>query len=256
MGRAPWWAPPLLAVQFLTRLPVPPLAGLTPAQAGDGLARALAWLPLVGSLIGLSTAGVFVAAGLVWPPLIAALLALAVEALLTGAFHEDAVADFCDAFGGTAQGEEARRIMRDSRIGSYGALGLGLLVALRLAAVMALPPAMAVAAIVGAATAGRLCAVLLAAAVPPVASGAGMAVRMAGAPRARLASALLLALPGTIPIVVLQPWPALAAGMAGLLFLAWLSAFLRRRIGGSTGDCLGFAAYIGQLLLLLAVAAG
>ncbi|MEN2786602.1 adenosylcobinamide-GDP ribazoletransferase [Sphingomonas qilianensis] len=254
--RAPLWAPPLLALQFLTRLPVPPLARLSAAQAGDGLARAMAWLPLVGSLIGLVTAGVFVAAGMVWPVLVAAVLALVVEALLTGAFHEDAVADFCDAFGGTAQGDEARRIMRDSRIGSYGALGLGLLVLLRLAAMTALPPALAIVAIVSAATFGRLCAVMLAALVPPVASGAGMAVRMAGARRGTVIPALLLALPGIVPIAWLRPWAMVGTALAGAVFLLWLAAFLRRRIGGSTGDCLGFAAYAGQIILLLAVAAG
>ena len=114
MARAPLWAPPLLAVQFLTRLPVPWLARLDAAQAEDGLARAMAWLPLVGTLIGLVTAGVFAAAQIWWPPVIAALLALAVEALLTGAFHEDAVADFCDAFGGTARGDRALAIMRET----------------------------------------------------------------------------------------------------------------------------------------------
>ncbi|WP_137899479.1 adenosylcobinamide-GDP ribazoletransferase, partial [Sphingomonas sp. 2SG] len=145
MARAPLWAPPLLAVQFLTRLPVPALARLDAAAAADGFARAMAWLPLVGALIGGVTASIFVAAQALWPPVIAALLALAVEALLTGAFHEDAVADFCDAFGGTARGDRAIEIMRDSRIGSYGALGLGLMVGLRLAAIGALPPMLAAA---------------------------------------------------------------------------------------------------------------
>ena len=85
MARAPLWAPPLLAVQFLTRLPVPALARLDAAAAADGFARAMAWLPLVGALIGGVTAAVFVAAQAVWPPMIAALLALAALALATAA---------------------------------------------------------------------------------------------------------------------------------------------------------------------------
>jgi adenosylcobinamide-GDP ribazoletransferase len=254
--RAPSWAPPLLAVQFLTRLPVPVLARLTPAQASDGFTRAMAWLPAVGSLIGALTAGVYVAAGLVWPPVIAALLALAVEALLTGAFHEDAVADFCDAFSGTARGEEALRIMRDSRIGSYGALGLGLAVGLRLAAIVMLPPDLAMAAIIGAATVGRLWAVLLAAILPPPVTGTGIAARIGGRMRwRRAAGAALLTIPGVLPLALLSPWSLATSMAAGVLLLWWLARFLRARIGGSTGDCLGFAAYVGQLAVLLAAAA-
>lgn len=251
----PCWAVPLLALQFLTRLPVPVLARLTPDQAAVGLTRAMAWLPPVGTLIGVVTAGVFVAAGWFWPPLVAAILALVVEALLTGAFHEDAVADFCDAFGGTASGERALAIMKDSRIGSYGALGLGLTVLLRIGAITALPAPVAVAAIIGAATAGRLCAVTLAAMVAPVGSGAGMAVRAGRMPPGRLALALLLALPGVVPILWLRPGATGAAFAAMLLLLIWLRRFLPARIGGSSGDCLGFAAAMGQLALLLAVAA-
>lgn len=255
MARAPSWAPPLLAVQFLTRVPVPLLARLTAAQAADGMTRAMAWLPPVGTLIGVATAGVFVAAGAWWPPLVAALLALAIEALLTGAFHEDAVADFCDAFGGTARGEAALRIMRDSRIGSYGTLGLGLAVALRAAAIVALPPALAIPAIVGAATLARLAAVLLAAILPP-AHADGAAARMgSGMPPRRVLLAVLLAAPGLLPIVLLHPSALLVAGVATALSLGWLVRFLRARIGGSTGDCLGFAAYLAQLALLLAASA-
>lgn len=248
--RAPVWAPPLLAVQFLTRIPVPPLARLNAAQAEDGLARAMAWLPPVGTLIGIVTAAVYVAAAHVWPPTIAALLALAVEALLTGAFHEDAVADFCDAFGGTARGDAALRIMRDSRIGTYGTLGLGLSVALRFACILALPIGLVVPAIVAAATVARLWAVLLAAILP--ATGAGVAARFgSGLPLRRVLLAMLLTLPGIAPLLWMQPVTMLASVAVAAVFLGWIARFLRARIGGSTGDCLGFSAYMGQLTVLL-----
>ncbi|WP_235513170.1 MULTISPECIES: adenosylcobinamide-GDP ribazoletransferase [unclassified Sphingomonas] len=251
----PRWAPPLLAVQFLTRVPVPLLHRLTADQAAVGLGRAMAWLPPVGSLIGVVTGATFLLEQLWWPPMVAAVLALMVEGLLTGGFHEDAVADFCDAFGGVATGERALTIMKDSRIGSYGALGLGLVVLLRFAAMVALPPVLAMAAIVGAATVGRLCAVTLAAILAPVGSGAGMAVRAGRMPGGRLALAVLLAIPGIVPILWLRPGAVAVALLAMAALLWWLARFLLRRIGGSTGDCLGFAAAMGQLALLLAVAA-
>lgn len=255
-AHAPVWAPPLLALQFLTRLPVPILARLSSQQADDGMVRAMAWLPLVGAFIGSITASVFVIASMFWPPLVAALLALAVEALLTGFFHEDAVGDFCDAFGGTARGEHALRIMHDSRIGSYGTVGLVLAIGLRTAAMVALPLAIAPMVIIAAAAFGRLWAVLLASLLPPPIDGSGVAVRMGrGVPRSRTVFALCLALPGVLPLAIMRPWPALASVMLGMMFLWWLARFLRARIGGSTGDCLGFAAYIAQLLVLLCAAA-
>jgi len=217
----------------------------------------MAWLPPVGTLIGAITAGAFVVASMVWPPVIAALLALAVEALLTGFFHEDAVADFCDAFGGVARGENALRIMRDSRIGSYGTVGLVLALGLRVAALVALSPALAVAAIIAAATIGRLWAVLLATLLPPPPGGGGMAARMgSGMPLSRMAGAVLLAIPGVLPLALVRPAPLLGSAALGVIFLWWITRFLRCRIGGSTGDCLGFAAYMGQLSLLLCATAG
>ena len=255
-NRAPLWAPPLMALQFLTRIPVPILARLSPQQAGDGLARVMAWLPLAGTFIGSVTSGVFLAASILWPPVVAALLALAVEALLTGFFHEDAVADFCDAFGGVARGETALRIMRDSRIGSYGTVGLILSMGLRLAAMVALPLEIAPAAIIGAATIGRLWAVLLATFLPPPAEGVGIAVRMGrGMPLTQTGGAVLSAIPGIMPLAFLHPLPLLVSALLAAPFLWWIARFLRARIGGSTGDCLGFAAYMGQLSLLLAAAA-
>lgn len=256
-SRAPAWAPPLLAVQFLTRIPVPLLVSLSREQVDDGLARAMAWLPPVGTLIGLTSAAVFVLASMVWPPIIAALLALGVEVLLTGFFHEDAVADFFDAFGGTARGENALRIMRDSRIGSYGTVGLTLAIGLRVAALVTLSPNLVVAAIIAAATIGRLWAVLLSAILPPPPSDGDTASRMGRSiPRSRALGGVLLAVPGCVPLALIRPDVLLLSAAIGLIFLMWIVRFLRDRIGGSTGDCLGFATYAGQLSVLLVAAAG
>jgi adenosylcobinamide-GDP ribazoletransferase len=217
-----------MALQFLTRLPVPGLGRLDAAQARDALSRAMGWLPLVGTLIGLVTASVFAGARMLWPPLVAVILALVVEARLTGAFHEDAVADFCDGFGGGRTAEDVHRILKDSRIGSYGALGLGLALLLRVATTAVVPPASGGSGVARAIGAGR-----------PVLLGAG----------------LVAALPGLAPIAILDPFAVAAALLAGIVFLFWFGRLLRRRIGGSTGDCLGFAAYAGQLALLLAASA-
>lgn len=252
----PVWAPPLLAVQFLTRVPVPGVARLSGDEVRLALGRAVGWFPLVGTLVGLATAGTLLLAEQVWPRLVAVLLAFIVEARLTGAFHEDAVADFCDGVGGGRDATHIRQIMKDSRIGSYGALGLGLALALRVTLTYSLPLATTALAIIAAATFGRFLAAATMFVVPPAPAGEGLGKDIGTAVRSRdLANAVLTALPGVLPFAVNSPAALLSALGAAVLFMLWFRALLIRKIGGSTGDCLGFAAYTGQLLVLLAAAA-
>lgn len=257
----PWWAPPLLALQFLTRVPVPGLARLSAPAVATGLGRSVGWFPLVGALIGCVTAAVALGSAAIWPVPVAVLIALAAEARLTGAFHEDAVADFCDAFGGGQSAQDVRRIMKDSRIGSYGSLGLMLAVGLRAAAMMsllaALPPLAAGAAIVASATFGRLIVVVLMAIVAPAPEGVGLARDIASrVGPGTVWLAIALSLPGLGLFALTSPVALAGVIIAATVFLGWFRALLIRRIGGSTGDCLGFSAYAGQVLLLLAACAG
>lgn len=287
----PAWAPPLLAIQFLTRIPVPGVSKLSEPAIRIGLGRAIAWFPLVGSIVGGITAGTLLLTDKVWPTFVAVLLALIVEARLTGAFHEDAVADFCDGVGGGRDPEHARQIMKDSRIGTYGALGLTLAVALRAALTYALASAatgnaftaetsnpMAVAigsviavdagntvtaasssaftvalTIIAASTFGRLLAVLVMATTRLAPVTGGLAKDVTAALRLRdIGLAAVTSLPALVPFARHAPWAALATAAAASLFLIWFRALIAKRVGGATGDCIGFAAYIGQLLLLLA----
>lgn len=244
-----------MALQFLTRLPVPGIGRLNEAEARNALSRGMAWLPLVGTLIGCVTAAVFVGARMLWSPLVATIVAIAAEARLTGAFHEDAVADFCDAFGGGRTAEDVHRILKDSRIGSYGALGLGLAVLLRVATTADLPAQIAFAGIVGAATMARLWGVVVMASVPPSDGGSGVARAIGSGGPMLLVAGALAAVPGLLPLLLVAPIALGGTLIAGALFLLWFGRLLRRRIGGSTGDCLGFAAYAGQLAVLLMLAA-
>ena len=252
----PIWAPPLLAVQFLTRIPAPWLDRLTPAQVQAGLTSAVGWFPLVGALVGMATAAVILLAEGLWPRTVAVVIALAIEARLTGAFHEDAVADFCDAFGGGVTADQVRTIMKDSRVGTYGALGLGLAVGLRAVLLIGLPGELIFITLLASACFGRLLVVIAMLVIPPAPSGTGLAKDIGGAVGWRhLALAMLLAAPAMVPLALERPWALAGAGAAAAVFLWWFRALLLRRIGGSTGDCLGFAAYAGQLFVLLAVAA-
>lgn len=243
------------AVQFLTRLPTPDTAGLSADQARNALARSRLWFPLVGGLIGAIAAAAAEAAGLIWPRAVAVLIALAVEALVTGAFHEDAVADYCDAIGGGRTREEKLAILRDSRIGSYGALGLMLALALRAALLIALPAPLLAPALLAAGAAGRWTILCVMASASPVPGRDGLA---AGQPRlgwAIVLLALLVAAPAFGWAVPMVPG-RIAIGLAACLIFALAHALaLRRMLGGTTGDALGFASYAGSLIMLLAIAA-
>ena len=126
-----------IALQFLTRVPVPRRLGFEPAW----LQACLRHFPLVGACVGAWAAAIFWFALLLWPPLVASTVSLVATVWLTGAFHEDGLADTCDALGGAVSRERALAIMKDSRIGSYGAVALVLALVLKVTAVAGLASA-------------------------------------------------------------------------------------------------------------------
>lgn len=255
--RLPSSVPPLLAIQFLTRLPVSALIPpLDEAQLRFGLGRSVAWFPAVGGLVGLIGAAVVVASEALWPRAVAIVLVLIVEARLTGAFHEDAVADFCDGMGGGQTPEHIREIMKDSRIGSYGALGLLLAVGLRAALLISLSATLLIPALVASAAFGRWAAVIAMAAIPPLDQGPTLARDIGKRPGwVMVIAASVLTLPFVAPFGLLSPEALMMAGCATLLLVARLRAVLLRRLGGVVGDCLGFIVYAAQLIVLLGAAA-
>ena len=252
-----WLRAAATALQFLTRLPIPGGASAAPTRFEADIARALALFPLAGALIGTLTAATLWLTSLLWPLPLAILLALALEARLTGALHEDAVADLCDGFGGGRTPEDVLRIMKDSRIGAFGLLGLAFALALRAASLIALPDAAtAVVALIVSGWAARLLMLAAMLAIPPMPGRAGLGGSVASqATPHRLALALLLSLP--VPLLGLwwNTQAMLLALLASALFLAWFRRLVLRRLGGSTGDCFGFAGYAGLILTTLAFAA-
>lgn len=251
-----WWMPPLLAIQFLTRIPVPGLSRLHADDVPTGLVRAVGWFPLAGGLVGAISAAVLVLAEGLWPRAVAVIITLIVEARLTGAFHEDAVADFCDGFGGGQTPERIHEIMKDSRVGAYGTVGLILAIGLRAAMLCALPAGLVVPALIGSAAFGRWLAVVPKALLssPPGVHGIASDI-VAGTGARQLALASFVAVPFLAPIIWLRPEAALLTIIAATIFIAWFCRFLMRHLGGVTGDCLGFSVYAGQLLVLLAATA-
>ena len=124
----------LIALQFFTRVPVPAWVGFQP----EWLNQSARYFPLVGACVGAAGASVLWAASLVFPPVVAVGLSMVATMLITGGFHEDGLADTFDALGGAVSRERALEIMKDSRIGSYGALALVMVLGLKAAALVAL----------------------------------------------------------------------------------------------------------------------
>lgn len=248
-----------IALGYFTRLPIPTWVG----WSADELNRAARYFPLIGVGAGIIAATVLMAAAKLWSPAIAIVLSMTVTVLLTGAFHEDGLADSADGFGGGYTRERVLSIMQDSRIGSFGAIALilallGKFVLLRDLSGHSL--LVAATSLVIAHAASRAAALLVMAALPyakpdesskarPVAEGIGahdwgIGLGIGLAP-------LMLALTfGAIAVSTV-----VAVLLAGGLTLLLATRYFRRRIGGYTGDCLGAAQQVSELAIYLAILA-
>jgi adenosylcobinamide-GDP ribazoletransferase len=241
------------AVAFLTRLPVPSHAHHVEASVR---ARAPLCFPFVGCVIGLLTAAVALGLGEFLPFPLAVLVALAVEARMTGAMHEDALADAGDALGGGWSRDDVLRILKDSRLGTYGTLALVFGIGLRFYAMISLPREWFLPCVVFAAGAGRWAMLWLLAILPPIPERASLSGDLGAGitPALRWVAGLPL-LPVLIVLLADFGGQLLLAALLCAGFLAWYRAYLQRRLGGSTGDLLGASAFIGQLIVLIALCA-
>ncbi len=219
-----------MALQFLTTIPVPG----PPAFGSERLGSSLPWFPLVGLVLG----GLLALEDLVLSPLFAAPLRSALElaslAMLTGALHLDGFADTCDGIFCRKSPEERLQVMRDSRIGSFGVVGLVCLLLTKWAALAALAGGVRAGALVLAPTAARWAMAFSVCAFPAVGGRLGQSFKQ-GTSWGQLVPATLIAVAA-----------ALALGPAGLVTLAaaWLSAvalsaYVCLKISGMTGDTYG-----------------
>jgi adenosylcobinamide-GDP ribazoletransferase len=241
----------LVALRFLTRLPVPFVRTLD----APPLDAAMTMFPLAGAIIGALTGSVLILAGLAGlPELLTASLAIAVGLIITGALHEDGLSDVVDGFGGGHTREQRLDIMRDSRVGAYGALALGLLLMARASlyiSFLELPPWGAIILIASAAAFSRALMVDLLWATRP-ARADGLSV-LAGRPtRARTLVALALGGigAGLGGAFVLAPAAGAVALIAAGLSLATVRALAMRKVGGQTGDVCGAAQVLSELAML------
>ena len=254
-----------LAARLLTRWPLPrrradPAADPASSAAAPTAAQSAAavpYYPLVGALVGAFAGIVFCLAHLVFPVALAVVLAIAATLLVTGALHEDGFADTCDGLGGGATRERALEIMRDPRLGTYGAAGLGMVLAAKVLA-LAAAPVEVIPWLLTAGHAASRASMALALASGRYARAAGIAAPLAGASPAggRIACAIFIGGAVSCTLLVEAPARALLAGLVGLALghLLMRRAY-ERKLDGYTGDCLGAVQQASELGMYLGVLA-
>jgi adenosylcobinamide-GDP ribazoletransferase len=244
-----WWRDLRVAAAFLTRLPI---RSEEPAGLA-ALAHAARCFPLVGLGIGLAGALVYaVGIELALPPLPAAVLAVAAVVLLTGALHEDGLADTVDGFGGGHDRDHKLRIMRDSRIGTYGVIALVFALGAQIAALSAMAESSDVAAalMLGHAVSRALLVGVMH--LEPPARSDGLAVSAGRPSQATTLWALGI---GGIVALIFAGFDGIVASAIGA-GVAWVIARLaRQQIGGITGDVLGAVQQATAVAMLLALVA-
>lgn len=235
-----------VALQFLTRAPWAPSSFDEP-----DLRRSLGAFPLVGALVAATGIATRAGAGLLWSPIVATILAVVVMLALTGALHEDGLADTADGLGAARDASRRLEIMRDPRLGTFGVAAVVTVIGLRVALLAPLSVADFARALLAGHVVGQA-GVLVAVRWAPVVSGSS-AAPLAGGPGAVgavvAAVTVLATLGGAIGVLGLAP---LAAGLLGTLLTASLC---RRALGGVNGDVLGAVNQMAHLAALGAAVA-
>ncbi|MGP4972320.1 adenosylcobinamide-GDP ribazoletransferase [Psychrobacter alimentarius] len=251
----------LVAIQFLTRLPVPPFAYYNP----QWLHQSSRHFPAVGLLVGLLCAGVFWLGSILFTPLVAAVISTVFGIRLTGAFHEDGLADSCDGLGGGLTRERTLTIMKDSRLGTYGVLGLVSALLLKVTLLASMPLSVAIIALIIGHTASRLLCISLLALLPygveiEHAKAKPMAQQLTPLQGVLSSGWLILAgvlvtiiFPNTMHQIGLGQW--LLTLLLALIATDYMRRLLYRRLEGYTGDGLGATQQVSEVTIYIGLAA-
>ncbi|WP_414463882.1 adenosylcobinamide-GDP ribazoletransferase [Hyphomicrobium sp. DY-1] len=240
----------LIALQFLTRIQVKQIIPFPE----DWLPRSAKYMPLVGALIGATVGLVMLAATVVFPASVAVVIGLVASVLLTGALHEDGLADTVDAFGGGSNVERRLEIMKDSRIGTYGVLALIAVLALKGTSLAAIGPVAVIGALIAAYAGGRLAAVLALAFLP---YAGGDNVKVSRSPVRMTRGELIVAIVTGLAVgpLVMSIAAFFAATVVAFTAAAVIAILAQRKIGGYTGDVLGAVEQVYETAFLAVAAA-
>ena len=242
------------AIHFLTRIPTP--ANIE--YSADRLAASTRYYPAAGILIGIAVAIIYWITSLALPPVVAALLSTGVGLLITGAFHEDGLADTFDGIGGAFDRQRALEIMKDSRIGTFGTLAMMIVIGTKVAALASMPTTTAIAALIIAHALSRS-AIVLTITTSKYASKEGLGSIFANRvnPTNLIVALAISAIPLTIAALT-QSLPiatiifAICGAIAGYILIR---LYYQPKLHGYTGDTLGATQQTVELAIYLAITA-
>lgn len=236
----------LTAVMFYTRIPVPRSLEFSEER----LNRATRYFTLIGWLVGGIGAAVFYGLSFLFPSGPAVFLSILATIFVTGAFHEDGFADFCDGFGGGYTREKIFSIMKDSRIGTYGTIGLIGMLGTKFLILQALPPVMIPVVLVAGHAFSRLMPVIIIFTSRYSREDELSKTKPIG--KRGENSDLIVALVIALLPVAFFPWQLMTIAIPLALAVTWLfKKYIERKIGGYTGDCLGALQQITEVMFYL-----
>ena len=247
---AEWLWAPIVAIQFLTRIPI---RGVPDWAYEDGASRgkSFAFYPAVGVIVG--TIGAGIASLCCWlhlPSMAGAVLAVVSMAMVTGALHEDGLADVADGLGPHNR-DDALKAMRDSRIGSFGTIAIWALLTLKVVAIGSMQPGSLFKAIIAAHVLSRWSSLPLSLALPYAQSTPGLGAKMAAALSVKFVL-LATVLTAALVLATLSPMAAVRCGLITGALTLLTGLFYRNKFGGITGDCLGATNQIVEAAVLFA----
>jgi adenosylcobinamide-GDP ribazoletransferase len=251
------------ALMFLTRLPIPKWV----QHKNEYVQKATTYFTMVGCIIGCITAMVYFLSSKILSPTIAIVLSMVSSILLTGAFHEDGFADVCDAFGGGYTKEKILEIMKDSRLGTYGTVGLILILLLKFFLLLELStialstnivfiqlpfiysfPLL----IIAAHSVSRFMPLVMIQSYDYIYQQDLSKSKPMASQKLSFSQMLFVFIISLVPFIFL---PIQFLGAYIFMFVAtfYLGNYFKKWIGGYTGDCLGTVQQVSELIFLLSV---
>lgn len=234
------------AIRFFTRIPIPDAVPHSPER----LNHSARYFPAVGILVGLLSAIAFGLSNLLYPEPVCIVIAMAASIYLTGAFHEDGLSDMADGLGGGWDKMRILDIMKDSRIGNYGAITITFALLVKFVLLSAFSASWIPLLLISGHAFSRYCSVLIMAGMTYVREDTLSKSKPLATQLSR--NALLVASAfGLFPLCLLPLTASIAGVFAGILTTIWLGRKLQKWLGGYTGDCLGATQQLSELAFYL-----
>lgn len=236
------------ALSFLTRLPVYKFTN----YSEESLNKSSKYFPLIGVFIGFVAVIIYYCSALIFPISISILLSMISTIMLTGALHEDGFTDVCDAFGATNNKDKILEIMKDSRIGAYGVIGILFISLLKYFCLFEIPTKIFADVIIAGITISRFCAVSAMSSYKYARSNSAESKSFCIAKKLNNSEYLFATLILLIPFIFMNPVCIMAIPSV-ILLKELVMTYFNNKIGGYTGDCMGFLIILSEVVFYMSV---